>query len=76
MGMADSRRNAQEVHEAVVRNLESRTSFRLALEGSELARALAMGRLRAETPDASTRELVARFLQQSFRPEDLPPTLR
>lgn len=76
MGMADSRRRVHEVHEAVLRNLDSRASFRLALEGSELARALAMGRLRTETPDASMRELVARFLQQSFRPEELPPTLR
>lgn len=74
--MKDTRRDAHQVHEAVVRRLDSRASFHLALEGSELARALAFGRLRADSPDASARELVARFLRQSFRPEELPPTLR
>jgi len=74
--MTDARREAYQVHEAVLRRLDSRASFRRALEGSELARALAFGRLRAEVPDASARELVARFLRQSFRPDELPPALR
>jgi len=74
--MSDTSLDADDRRLAIVRGLEPRVRLRLALEASELARRLALTRLREAHPGLTQRELVARWLHDSFPTLELPAPLR
>jgi glucose-6-phosphate-specific signal transduction histidine kinase len=74
--MGDTPLDVDNRHLAIVRGLDPGVRLRQALEASELARRLALTRLRKIHPELSQRELVARWLHDSFPSLDFPASFR
>jgi hypothetical protein len=74
--MRDTSRDVDDRRLAIVRGLDPGVRLRLALEASELARRLALTRLRQVHPGLTERELVARWLHETFPTLELPAPQR
>ena len=74
--MRDTPLDVDDLRLALVRGLDPGVRLRLALEASALARRLALSRLRQVHPGLSQRELVARWLHDSFPTLELPTSVR
>ncbi|MGQ0703511.1 MAG: hypothetical protein ACT4PM_10310 [Gemmatimonadales bacterium] len=73
--MQDTHAAARTVQQDIHRRLTGPERLRLAGEMSDLARALAVARLRQLHPDWSPRELSRELLRSAFFPKPLPPGL-
>jgi len=74
--MGDTSLDIDDRRLAIVRGLDPGVRLRLALEASELARRLALTRLREIHPELPQRALVARLLHDRFPSLDFPAPLR
>ena len=74
--MSDTSPDVDQRRLAIVAGLDPSVRLRLALEASELARRLALTRLRALHPGLTQQELVALWLHASFPDLELPAPLR
>jgi hypothetical protein len=74
--MSDTSPDRDDRRLAIVRGLDPGIRLRFALQASDLARRLAFTRLRGLHPELSQRELVARWLHDSFPKLEFPAPLR
>ena len=64
------------IQEGIVDSLEGARRLRAAMEMSDLARDLALARLRQAHPEYSERDLILALLSPTLRSSELPPELR
>ncbi len=74
--MGDTTPEAAEVQMEVLRRMTGEQRLKLAFEMSELARRLALARLRAEHPDWTDWELKRELLRYAFGDHPWPEILR
>jgi hypothetical protein len=74
--MRDTSVEVDDLRLTLVRGLDPRARLRQALEGSLLARRLALTRLRQAHPGLTQRELVALWLHENFPTLMLPGSAR
>lgn len=74
--MGDTRAEAIEVQDAVIRRLSGAERLRLAMEMSDAVRDMVLARIRREHPDWGEPEVLAGFMRETIPPDALPTHLR
>lgn len=74
--MSDTSPAAQAVQDEIHRRMSGEERLKLAMDMSDMARAFALARLRAEHPDWTDRELKRELLRYAFGDAPWPPPLR
>lgn len=74
--MSDTSPAVQAIQDEIHRRMSGEERFRLAIEMSEMARAFAAARLRAEHPEWTDWEIKRELLRYAFGSEPWPPPLR
>ena len=74
--MSDTSPAAQAIQDEIHRRMSGEERLKLAMDMSDMARAFALARLRAEHPEWTEWELKRELLRYAFGSQPLPPPLR
>lgn len=76
MAISDTTPEARAIQEQILRKMTGEQRLRIALEMSDLARALSRARIQREHPDWTEPKIIRELVRLAFLPASLPAGLR